>query len=268
MAALVDAGIDVNVLCKTGEAPLHRSARLGWVRKQQAHSRHIALPAFRLCQPLLSLAHEARIPLDCYMLHRNAVVAAGLRGGAGEAGRGHKVAQSALSHCPRYCGTLRREDEFESAHSYPQEGNDKWASSCSAKFVVPDQQCSLSLSGHMVWFVAQILTLDPQQRTLILYHDDCLGHATPDYHQVRTTTSTPCSFNQLRLKPRRHFGPLTTGPSDLMLPYRKRQGGSQQLCRSCRMHAYLRSTSWKFRLTFRKHRSSCLLRLTQKSTQQ
>ncbi len=37
MAPLVNAGIDVNVLCKSGEAPLHRSARLGWVRKQQAH---------------------------------------------------------------------------------------------------------------------------------------------------------------------------------------------------------------------------------------
>ena len=31
MAPLVEAGLGVHDICKIGEAPLHRSARLGWV---------------------------------------------------------------------------------------------------------------------------------------------------------------------------------------------------------------------------------------------
>ena len=47
-----------------------------------------------------------------------------------------------------------------------------------------------SSPGRMC-LVLQILALDPQQRTLVLYHDDCLGHATPDYHQVTQPLLSP-----------------------------------------------------------------------------
>ncbi len=41
-----------------------------------------------------------------------------------------------------------------------------------------------------------ILRLAPAQRTLVLYHDDCLGHATPDYHQV--THTFPCPWSRVK----------------------------------------------------------------------
>ena len=41
-----------------------------------------------------------------------------------------------------------------------------------------------------------ILRLAPAQRTLVLYHDDCLGHATPDYHQVTHTFS--CAWSRVK----------------------------------------------------------------------
>lgn len=49
----------------------------------------------------------------------------------------------------------------------------------------------------------KILSLAPTQRTLVLYHDDCLGHATPDYHQEAPGRLTAIMGKLLSIK-RRH----------------------------------------------------------------
>lgn len=104
MAPLVEAGVDVNVLCKAGEAPLHRSARLGWAD---------------CVEEVVRLGADIKLRNQHYL--------------------------TALDMAGHYEGKTNLK----------------------ARAAVRKM----------------ILTLDPEQMTLILYHDDCLGHATPDYHQ-------------------------------------------------------------------------------------
>ena len=111
MPRLAAAGVGVNTVCREGEAPLHRAARLGWSE---------------CVEELLSLQAEVGL-------------------------RNHQRL-TALDIAGQYDGrtVLKARTAVRKA----------------------------------------ILRLAPAQRTLVLYHDDCLGHATPDYHQVTHTFSS------------------------------------------------------------------------------